>query len=499
MSTEEIMKTDDSRARQAVLDTLAEIGQVVVKDDGLVYQGSKFVLPATYDGSGGIDQAIMFLREYRDQQETEFMFDRQFNYRPDDGAYAFELAMKEVFGTAGIGKATQTMFGDIPPRYKTINISATETAQVPDGQVKLGALDATFYLNSSRHPEFGPVFHLIAEAPRKYRAHVEAFFRVVERKLKANSIYRGKAITGAIQPGYLDNNMVDPNKVIYSQEVVTQLDTNLWSLIRYTNQMRANSIPLKRAVLVEGPFGTGKTLAGQLTAQMAATNGWTFILARPGKDDLMQVLQTAQLYQPAVVWYEDIDVVGRGHSDAQVSELLDALDGITAKGAAVLAAFTSNHADKIQKGMLRPGRIDAVIHIEQLDDEGLIKLIKSTIPAAQLDDGIDWNTVVRAFHGMLPAFAKEAADRAMRYSITRNAGQIGLITDEDLVHAANGLRPQLELMEGAKEGVQQATLDTAISQVVTRVVDQTKIYEGDRQVGENWHLRTNGVSAPANA
>ena len=39
------------------------------------------------------------------------------------------------------------------------------------------------------------------------------------------------------------------------------------------------------------------------TGQVALENGWTFIQARPGVDDLSTVLQTAKLYQPAVVFF----------------------------------------------------------------------------------------------------------------------------------------------------------------------------------------------------
>jgi len=306
----------------------------------------------------------------------------------------------------------------------------------------------------------------------------------VAQELKDGSIYKGKAFTGGAEPLFLDLDNLPP--VVYSDEVLTHLDTNMWSLLRYSDTMRANRISLKRAVLVEGPYGTGKTLAGMLTAREAVAHGWTFILARPGKDDLFEVLQTAQLYAPAVVWYEDIDTIAQGSDDMQISRLLDALDGITNKGTEVLAGFTTNHVSKIQKGVLRPGRLDAVIHVGGLDRVGYEKLIRAVVPGDQLDPDVNFDVVAAAFDGFLPAFAKEAISRAMAYSISRHRGELGVIATEDLVHAADGLRPQLQLMNDAVEGVSRPTVGSTFAELVRAevrdTVNATKFVDSDGDV-----------------
>lgn len=467
--------TNDA-VRESLLDTLAALGGLTVQDDALVFEGTKFVLPAAM--LGDIKGAIAYLRDYQEQQESHFDFSRQFLYRPDDGAHAFQRAMKKVFGTVGVGKSTYDFFGtEYKPQYRTINTGPTETAQVPWGRVALSPLDTVFDLTYATDPAYGSVFVLVATAPRKYRQHIEAFFRVVEDELRDHSLFRGKAFDGGRTPRFLDTTRTDPAMVVYSEDVLLQLNVNLWSVLRHTDRMRAHNIPLKRGVLIAGPYGTGKTLAGELTAQEAVAAGWTFILARPG-DPLDNVLQTAQLYSPACIWFEDLDVVARGHSERQISALLDSLDGIRAKGAEVLAAFTTNHVDKIQKGVLRPGRIDAVIPIHGLDAAGYEKLIRVTIPNG-LHGEIDYQKVVGAFDGFLPAFAKEAIDRATRHSIARNNGEPDVITTDDLVNAAQGLRPQLELMEGATEGVVVPTLDRAVATAVQSAVTGMRIVDSD--------------------
>lgn len=465
---------DDAKVRDRILETLAELGKLTVGEDDLLFEGTRIVLPATM--AGNVDGAIKFLRDWKEQQNQTFNYGRTFNYRPYDGAHAFQSAMKKMWGTTGLGKDIKTMFGKIPPEYQTINVGVNQTTQVPWNLITFAPLSAEFYLSATSN-EYGVVFQLNVEAPRKYRAHIEAFFALVETELHINSIYKGKAITGADTPQFIDLSGVNEAKVVYSEDVLVQLNTNMWSLLRYSDTMREHNIPLKRAVLVEGPYGTGKTLAGLLTAKEAVANGWTFIQARPGRDDLKQVLNTAQLYAPSVVWYEDIDTVADGDGYKSISGLLDALDGVTNKGHEVLAGFTTNFVDKIHKGVLRPGRLDSVIHIGDLDRAGFETLVRVTLPAKNLSSDVDFDRVAEAFKGFVPAFAKEAIDRSMRYSMTRNNGVPGIIFTEDLVHAAEGLRPQLELMEGAKEGSKVPTLDGALQ----NILDNTDIVRGGGQ------------------
>jgi ATPase family associated with various cellular activities (AAA) len=343
--------------KKEILANLERLGGLTVQEDALIFSGEKMILPAQFEGR--IPEAIKYLDQFQKSQETTYNHKRSFPYRPWDGAHAFQEAMRRVFGSTGIGEKTTDLFGrEYPPELRTIDVGVGKTAQVPWGKVAYAPLNATFCLDAAPDAEMGLVFNLGVEAPRKYRRHFEAFFEVVEQELAERSIYRGKAITGALMPKFVDTSAIDPDKVIYSADVFTQLDANLWTLIRHPEVMADLGVSLKRSVLVEGPYGTGKTLAGMLTAQLAEAHGWTFVLTKPG-DDLQNSIRTARLYQPAIVWYEDIDIIASDGTAKEISDILEALDGITAKGARVIAGFTTNHADKIHKGVLRPGRMDA--------------------------------------------------------------------------------------------------------------------------------------------
>jgi hypothetical protein len=471
--------SDNQKNQTALLKALEAIGAASVNDDSIRFAGTEILLPETFKGPGGIREAVKFLVNYEKQQEQKFDMSVTFPFRPWDGAHAFQAAMRKVFGSAGLGQSIQTMFGEIKPQLVSIETDLGKKTQVPWGNIRLDQIEATFSLGGTRDKELGLIFFLSAEAPRKYKGHVEAFFKMVEAELREHSIYRGKAIDGAEQPHFIDVFKVDRSKVYYGEETMRQLDANFFSLLTHSDTMRKMKLPLKRAVLLEGPYGTGKTLAGMLAAQDAVKNGWTFILCRPGTDNLTEVLQTAQLYAPSVVWYEDIDVIaGAQGDDMSVSKVLDMLDSVTNKGVEVIAGFTTNHVDKIQKGVLRPGRLDAVIHIGDLDRVGFEKLVRATLNG-QLDPKTDFDKVATAYEGFLPAFAVEATRRALRYAISRTDGNPGLISTSDLVSAAEGLRPQLELMSEATEGATKNELDTAFAKVVGQGISGTRVVDSE--------------------
>lgn len=467
--------TTEEKQRAAAMHILNELGKRRVKEDELLFEGTRFVLPKQYDGR--VEEAIEFLMRWVAQQNKRHTFSRTFKYRPYDTAYAFLEVMKVLTGTQGLGVSTFDMFGnENPPEFVSINIDVNKTTQIPWGHIEFPMFKAEFEISYSKHEDFGLVGQLQVTAPKRQQAAMEAIFEMVEEYLNANSLYRGKAVNGhGMNPEFIDLSAVDPEKVVYSEEVLNDLDANIWAPIRYTEQFRNQGISIKRAVLFAGPYGTGKTLGCMLTAQQAVNNGWTFIQCRTGVDKPDEVMKMAALYQPAVVVVEDFDANSGTTTDVEISRLLEMLDGATRKGAEVVGLFTTNHPDKIQKGALRPGRIDAVIEIGGLDEAGFRKLIGITIGLDWLDKSVDWAKVAEAFDGFLPAFVKEAAERAQRYAMARNHGKPTKITTNDLLGAARGLRPQLDRMMGAKEGARPLTVNDLIRDEVEGVVTRTSL------------------------
>jgi transitional endoplasmic reticulum ATPase len=476
--------TDEQRKKReefqsAVLGELARLAGTQLADDQIARRGTELVLPQDMEPQ----EAIPFLEEYVERMESSTDFERTYQYRPFDGAVALNRALLRVFGTTGIPQSQWSFFGRQRPQLVTINVDVDETTQVPWGLLEVPMINGRMLVSQSMSPTFGPLFSLTVTAPRKYRAAIEGLFAVVEEELKRESIYRGKAVDGQPTPEFVDLSTVDPAEVIYSDDTQAQLEANIWSTLRYTAVHRKAGLPRKRAVLLEGPYGTGKTLAAFLTAQIAVENGWTFLYCRPAQDDLFTVMATARLYQPAVVFFEDVDAIAQdGDADA-VGQLLDVFDGIKAKGTEILAVLTTNHKERIHRAMIRPGRLDAVVHIGALDQGGIERMTRATVAAENLGDDLDFEPIAGAMDGFLPAFVREAIDRAKRYSIARNDGELGTLATEDFVLAAEGLRPQLDLMGEAGEGIKPDALGVALTRQVRAAIDQVGIHDESGALG----------------
>jgi transitional endoplasmic reticulum ATPase len=470
--------SEEAMTKAQILAHLKKLGGDLTNEEAITCEGTRFIVPATYKGN--LPAAAQFLLSADEQLNTHTDVSRVFRYRPNDVAYALAKAMKKVFATTGIGTETRTMFGRTPPSFKTIDIGLGETDQIIQGSTKFPPLDAVITVGMEHDREVGYLGKISVKAPRRFMAEVNGLFVAIEEELREDSIYRGKAIDGAEDPHFLDISHIDPERVIYTPEVMTQLNANIWSLLDHTGVMRDMRLPLRRAVLLEGPYGTGKSLAALITAQKAVENGWTFVQVRPD-DDLKLAMQTAALYAPAVVFFEDVDGVAEKGDPLEVSKLLDLFDGIGAKGNEVVAVMTTNHVKRIQVGMLRPGRLDAVISIGAMDAAGYERLVKATVPSHLMFE-VDYVKVAAAYEGFVPAFAKEATDRAMRYAIARTGGEDMFLTTDDFVSAAEGLRPQLELMREATEGKRTPALDAAFKVAMQEAfngVDVVDIEYGD--------------------
>lgn len=467
--------------QESLLDRLAEAGGKLTAEEDVVFQGTKLIVPLNMD----LHDAIRFLSEKVSEDERPMSFSRTFDFRPWDGARATMRALKKTFGMVS-QRSIMTMFGPEPPELRTINVGVGKTEQIPWGKMAIPLLPGMdFYLGGTKHPEKGTLFGINAQGPRKYRHHVEGIFRLVAAELQEDSLYRGNAFDGQEDPEFLDLSTVSADKVIYSEEVMTQLEANVWSLIRYTDEMERQGVPLKRAVLFEGPYGTGKTLGAYLTAQIAQQHGWTFIYCRPGRDNLGEVMATARLYQPACVFFEDVDTVAASASGKadHVTELLDLFDGIQAKGTKIMCVLTTNNVKTIHKGMVRPGRLDAVIHIGELDTQGIRRMTHAVIDNSLLAKDIDWDALGEAMKDFLPAFVREVLDRAMRYAMARNKGKPAVLSTDDFVAAAHGLRPQLDLMNGAGDTPPVDSVSQALTRTVREAVEGTKVLDND---GDDW-------------
>lgn len=148
-----------------------------------------------------------------------------------------------------------------------------------------------------------------------------------------------------------------------TQDAVQDIDRFLKSRKWYTDR----GIPYRRGYMLYGPPGNGKSsfvmgLASHFKFDVCIIN-----LRAKDFDDSDLLLAFSQVPKHSIILIEDIDCVvdERKIEDARVtfSGLLNALDGVaSAEGQIVF--MTTNHLEKLDPALIRPGRCDRKIEFQ---------------------------------------------------------------------------------------------------------------------------------------
>ncbi len=101
----------------------------------------------------------------------------------------------------------------------------------------------------------------------------------------------------------------------------------------------------------------------------------------------------------------------------------------------------------------------------------MARLIEAKVEPEAREKNLDYDAIFEAAQGYLPAFVAEFIDRAKRYSIARTGADPQKLTTEDFVRAAEGLRPQYDMMQDAEEGKGRSPLDVAFASAVQSAID----------------------------
>lgn len=477
----EISYANDKESMSSVRETLARAaGSTFNVDQGVAYHTDPRYKISLPEGMGyGKGAKVLTDLEIASQQVEAYS--HRFMFRPWDGAYAVTEVMRKYFGTQGRGMAQRSLFGTTPPQKISVNISATDQVEVPWGEVRFEPIEGSLHLESTMDPEYGMIFMITAQCPKKYMDVAKGFCLMVQEQLENFSIYKGKSIQGTEGEPRFITAQENPT-IIYNEDVEYAMNTTVWGVLRNRNLMKSDNPPRKvnKRVLLSGPYGTGKSEAGMRTARVANENDTTFISFHSGKSSLQELEATiamARLYAPSVVFIEDIDVYASNSDPSFQTRLSNLIDGLGSKGDEVMILMTSNHAADFSKAMLRAGRVDRLIEVGSLDRDATERLVRTVIGEGRLDD-LDYERVHEAVEGFEPAFVRQTFDQAAEAALLRTGSHDYKLSTEDMVVAANLLRPQWELHHGAQEKkvtTFDSALRTVLSDEVRTVLGNTKL------------------------
>lgn len=410
------------------------------------------------------DQAITAIRRQKEFEQTEVSFTEEIKgYFILDCAYAFYRAMLQMFG-AVTQRGTFSFFtGPRPPEKIQVQISETEKVQIPWGLINLPTLENGTAQTDMGMDSNGAFFVLRVTVKQKYASIVKDLFTQTRQILAESSIYAGKALEikfrsesdGELlrfpEVKFMRMSKIHEDDIILNEGVKTQVFTDLITPIRHAEACKRVGVPIKRGVLLAGPYGTGKSMTAQLAARIAVENGFTFIYVR-NPNEFFEAYQITQFYSPAVVFCEDIDLLLDGERDEEMNRIINILDGVDTKNRNTITVLTTNRISKIHASVLRPGRLDGVITFEAPNAESIEKLIRM-YGKGLIKAGEDLTEVGKVLEGSIPAIVREAVEKAKLYQIYLSKGDISKleITSEALLNSAKQLRGQIGILQNALE------------------------------------------------
>jgi len=198
----------------------------------------------------------------------------------------------------------------------------------------------------------------------------------------------------------LDTIFIEKNK----KDALTQ---RLTDFITKENWYVKNGIPYQLGILLYGPPGTGKT---SLIKAISSYLNYPIYNIQTSK--MLKIEEAFEaLSEKCVVVVEDIDCQNATHSREKetaqenvqpmlipgkngdifaaigLSEILNALDGVCSTDGRILIA-TTNHIEKLDAALLRPGRFDLKIKVDYVTAETFVQFMGKFYP------GVDVSKIV---------------------------------------------------------------------------------------------------------
>ena len=185
--------------------------------------------------------------------------------------------------------------------------------------------------------------------------------------------------------------------------------------LRYPERYETLGARVPRGVLLVGPPGTGKTLlaravAGEAAVPFFSISGSEFVemFVGVGASRVRDLFEQAKRNAPCIVFIDEIDAVGRhrgaglggGHDEREqtLNQILVEMDGFETS-VNVIVLSSTNRPDILDPALLRPGRFDRRVTLDNPDVRGREAILKVHMKGKPIDESIDIESVAKQTPG----------------------------------------------------------------------------------------------------
>ena len=209
--------------------------------------------------------------------------------------------------------------------------------------------------------------------------------------------------------------------------------------LKNAKKFQALGAKIPKGVLLLGPPGCGKTMlaraiAGEAGVPFFHISGSDFVemFVGVGASRVRDLFDTAKANRPSLIFIDEIDAVGRqrgagmggGHDEREqtLNQLLVEMDGFDPNAGVIMIAAT-NRPDVLDPALLRPGRFDRQVTVDQPDVRGREAILNVHLRGKPLAEDVSAQNLARRTPGFsgadLANLVNEAALLAARYDKTK--------------------------------------------------------------------------------